>query len=426
MAADGNMKLNAESLNVFIGRQPILNGQRQLYGYELLFRSNSVDNHFNGTDGDAASFKTMNNALNVLGLTSLTGGRKAFINITRKLLVEEAYSVLPPDESVIEILETVMPDAAVIHACMRMKDAGYMLALDDFVFRPGFEPLLDIADFIKVDFIDLNAKQRAAMVELVAGRSACLLAEKVETQHDFQEALNLGYSLFQGYFFCKPEIVSGRELPPVKRQYLRFLQEAMRPNPSYATLEQIVKEEPSLSVKLLRYLNSAMFGLRSKVDSIKQALAMLGDRQIRQWASLVALTSLGDDKPTETLTLCLIRAKFCEELCPHLKLDGRDLDLFFLGLLSGLDGLVDRPISEMLSEMPVAQDVKAALMGSTTLFGTIYGLVLACERGRRSVIQLLAGKVGIPEDLVLKLYLEAIAWADTVLHCNRDQQVKAA
>jgi EAL and modified HD-GYP domain-containing signal transduction protein len=189
----------------------------------------------------------------------------------------------------------------------------------------------------------------------------------------------------------------------------------MRPNPNYSQLEQIVKEEPSLSVKLLRYLNSAMFGLRAKVESIKQALAMLGDRQIRQWASLVALTSLGDDKPAATLSLCLIRARFCEELCPHVNLTGRDLDLFFLGLLSGIDGLVDRPLGEMLADMPVPTDIKAALMGSSTTFGTIYGLVLACERGKPNVIKLLADKIKVPEELVTQLYCDAIAWADKIM-----------
>ena len=358
----------------------------------------------------------MNNALNVLGLGSVTNGRKAFVNITRQLLVDNQYSVLPPGQTVIELLESIAPDAAVIRACMKAKDDGYLIALDDFVLRPGYEALVELADFIKVDFLDLKTKQRAALVELVDGQGAALLAEKVESQSDFAEAVSLGYSLFQGYFFCKPEIISGKELPPVKRQYIRFLQESMKPNPSYAQLEQIIKEEPSLLVKLLRYLNSAMFGLRAKVESIKQALAMLGDRQIRQWASLVALTSLGDDKPAATLSLCLIRAKFCEELCPHVNLTGRDLDLFFLGLLSGIDGLVDRPLGEMLADMPVATDVKAALMGSSTTFGTIYGLVLACERGKQSVIKLMADKINLSDALVMQLYCNAIVWADKVMH----------
>lgn len=404
--------------SVFVGRQPILTRERQLFGYELLYRSNNIDNHFNGTNGDQASCHTMNNALNVLGLGSVANGRKAFINMTRDLLLNGQYTVLPAKQTVIELLETIVPDQAVLRACMTLKDNGYLLALDDFVFRPGFDALVEMADFIKVDFLALNTNQRAGIAEMVNGRPVTLLAEKVESQHDFNEALGLGYGLFQGFFFCKPEIVSGRELPPVKRQYLRFLQESMRPNPNYAQLEQIVKEEPSLSVKLLRYLNSASFGVRSKVDSIKQALAMLGDRQIRQWASLVALTSLGGDKPTETLTLCLIRAKFCEELCPHVNLTGRDLDLFFMGLLSGLDALVDRPLNEMLADMPVSHDIKAALMGSSTTFGAIYGLVLACERGKPNVIKLMADKINVPADLVLQLYCDAIGWAERILRAE--------
>jgi EAL and modified HD-GYP domain-containing signal transduction protein len=404
--------------NVFVGRQPILDRDRHVFGYELLFRSNLKDNFFAARDGDRASSATIHNSLNVMGLSAISNGHRAFVNITRQLLVNELYMVMPPAEAVIELLETVEPDAEVVAACRKLKDAGYLLALDDFVFRPGYEPLLEIADFVKIEFLGRSAEERAATVEQFAQRNTCLIAEKVETNEDFEQGLNLGYSYFQGYFFCKPEIVAGRDVPAFKRNYLRFLHETTKPVLDFALLEQVVKEEPSLSVKLLRYLNSAMFGLRTKVDSIRQALALMGEKQLKQWASLVALTSLGEDKPSELVTLCLVRARCCEVLCPLMDLKGRELDLFLLGLLSAVDALLDRPLNEVLSEMPVAHDVKAALLGSTTLLGSVYGLVIACERGNRRLITALSSKLGISEEKVGRIYCESMLWADAILHAR--------
>lgn len=402
--------------NVFIGRQAILDREKQLFAYELLFRSNNKDNFFQGGNGDRASCQTINNTMNVMGLASVSSGRRAFINITRELLVNELYTVLPPSEAVIELLETVKPDAQVVAACKKLKDSGYLLALDDFVFSPGYEPLLDIADFVKIDFLGTNLEQRTKTVEQFSNRNICLLAEKVETQEDFAQGLKLGYSYFQGYFFCKPEILGAREIPAVKANYLRFLHAVTQPVLDFAVIEQIVKEEPSLSVKLLRYLNSSLVGLRSKVESIKQSLSLMGERQLKQWASLVALTGLGDDKPPELVTICLVRARFCETLCPQLKLTGRELDLFLMGLLSAVDALLDRPMNQVLSEMPVPHDVKAALLGSSTLLGSVCGLTLACERSNKKLISVLAKKLNLDEQRISQLYCDAMLWADRILH----------
>jgi c-di-GMP-related signal transduction protein len=402
--------------NVFVGRQAILDRERESFAYELLFRANTSENFFNHNDGDRASGRTINAAMNVLGLHAVTGGHKAFINITRKLLVNDLYTVLPVDEVVIELLENIEPDQEVIKACEKLKERGYLLALDDFEYKPEYEPLMDMADFVKIQFMGATVDQLEKVTERFAGKRTCLLAEKVETQEDFEQGLKLGYSYFQGYFFCKPEILAGREIPAFKRSYIRFLQQLNQPEIDFAELESIIKEEVSLSVKLLRYLNSAKFGMRSKIDSIKQALALLGERPLKQWASLVALSSLADDKPTELVTLCLIRARFCEQLCPLVGMKGRELDLFLMGLLSAIDALVDRPLNQILSEMPLAHDVRAALMGSSTLLGSVYGLLLACERGNTKVAQLLAGKLKLDEVAATNIYCQSMLWADQILH----------
>lgn len=402
--------------NAFIGRQAILDRNQQVFGYELLFRSNGQDNFFAAKDGDRASCQTMNNALNVLGLQAITGTHLGFVNITRKLLVRRLYTVLPKETSVIELLETVEPDSDVVAACRRLKNDGYLLALDDFVFAPGYEALLELADFVKIQFLGVSSDERRQITERFAQSKINLIAEKVESREDFEEGLRLGYSYFQGYFFCKPEIMSGREIPSYKQNYIRFLQQINKPKLNFEELEQIVKQEVSLSVKLLRYLNSVKAGLRAKIESIKQAMALLGEEPLKRWGSLIALTSLGNDKPAELVTICLIRARFCELLAPLVGLGGRELDLFLLGLLSAADALVNCPMSHIVGEMPLAHDVKAALLGGASIMGSILGLTMACERSNAHLISMLVQKLNLPADRVSQHYCDAMLWADEVLH----------
>ena len=402
--------------NAFVGRQAILDREQQVFGYELLFRSNGEDNFFAAKDGDRASCQTMNNALNVMGLQTLVGSNLGFVNITRQLLLRRLYTVLPCEATVIELLENVEPDSDVINACRRLKDDGYQLALDDFVFAPGYEPLVELADFVKIQFLGVSSDERREITEKFAKRRINLIAEKVESRDDFEEGLRLGYSYFQGYFFCKPEIMSGREIPSYKQNYVRFLQQINRPKLNFEELEAIVKQEVSLSVKLLRYLNSAKMGMRAKIDSIKQAMTLLGEEPLKRWGSLIALTSLGDDKPAELITICLIRARFCELLAPLAGLGGRELDMFLLGLLSAADALINLPMSHVVGEMPLASDVKSALQGGTSTMGTILGLTMACERSNSHLISMLVQKLNLPHDRVSGCYCDAMLWADEVLH----------
>jgi EAL and modified HD-GYP domain-containing signal transduction protein len=404
------------SPNAFVGRQSILDRDQRLFGYELLFRSSQRENYFVHADGDQATCRTMNAALNVLGLNSLTGDHVGFVNITRQILLRELYTLLPADRIVIELLEDVEPDGQVIKACRKLKDHGYFLALDDFIFKPSYEPLLELADFVKIQFMGVSSAERSSITERLSRCNVKLLAEKVESHEDFEEGLRLGYSYFQGYFFCRPEVMSGREIPAYKQTYVRFLQQLNRPTIDFDQLEQIVRQDVSLSIKLLRYLNSAGMGLRVKIDSIRQALALLGEGPLKRWGSLIALTHLGDDKPAELVTLCLIRARFCELLAPLTGLIGRELDLFLLGLLSVADALVDSPMSDVLAHMPLASDVKAALLGNKTMLSTVIALTQACERCNHNIIQMMSTKLNIKPDHATSLYCESTVWADQILH----------
>ena len=396
---------------VFLGRQPIFDRRRQVFGYELLHRAGE-QNAYTHTDGSRATKEVINTGFNVLSMSDVVGSRRAFVNITRKLLVDQTYTVLPSERVVVELLESVPVDDEVITACRGLKEAGYVLALDDFADGEEFAPLLEFADILKVDFRATGAEGRRRMAEKYRGGRVALLAEKVETHEEFQEALGLGYAYFQGYFFCRPEVLSGHDIPAGKQNYLMFLQEVNRRPMDCDRIEMIVKSDVSLAMKLLRYLNSAAMGFQFRVTSIRRALALLGEGPLRKWASLVTLCGLTQDKPPELLVTSLVRARCCEELAGAAKLEDRGLDAFLMGLFSAMDAFMDRPLEEVLATMPVPADVSAALLGADTALGGIYQLVRAIERSDAAAVERGAGKLGLPLETVTRIYGDAVRFAD--------------
>ncbi len=400
-------------MDIFVARQPILDRRKKVFGYELLFRS-GPENLFSFADADLASSRLMDEGLNVIGLDSLTYGRPAFINMTRKLLVADYASLLPHDRTVLEVLETVEPDAEVIAACIMLKQSGYLLALDDFVWRPELDPLVHLANILKIDFQATDSALRGELVRRFAPEGIQMLAEKVETLEEFQEAWSLGYSLFQGYFFCRPEMIMQKDIPGYKLNHLRFLQEFSRPELDMKKLEGILKRELSLAVRLLRYLNSAAFGLRSKVSSLKHALALLGERNLRKWAYLVAMAGLGKDKPEELVITSLFRARFSELIGTEIRSKEMEADLFLVGMLSMMEPLTGRPLPEILEGLSLSEEIKKALLTGGTRLGRALELVTAYERGAWDKIPETAHGVGVQEQRLPVLYRNALDWAREV------------
>ncbi len=401
------------SSQIYVARQPIFDCNGQVYAYELLYRS-GLDNYFAHHDGNEASSSVINDSMFGFGLESLTGGKIAFINLTRDVLLNEWITVIPKELVAVEVLETVEPDDAVIEACKKLKQYGYTLVLDDFVYAERFEPLLALADVVKIDFIVSSKDERAAMCEHFKNASFSLLAEKVETHEEYQEALDLGFIYFQGYFFCKPEVISRKDIPGFKLNYLRFIQELNRPDADYDAMEKIIKQDVALSYKLLRYINSVAFGWRKKIESIKQALVMLGERPLKKWASLAAFSSIADDKPPELLTTSLIRAAFCESIAADVAMKDKTMDLFFIGMLSVVDALVDRPMKEILDEISISDYVKEALIDGGTPAANVLQLVIAYEHGEWGKVTEMIDLLGLDEARVPELYYKAIEWADEV------------
>jgi len=398
-------------VSTFVGRHPIFDSNQQVVGYELLFRADTTNANLMG-QGDEISSMLINNSLNVLGLNMLTGGKTAFVNITRKLLLDGDYGVLPKERVVIELLENVTDDPDVVRACKALKDDGYQLALDDLVSAEGYEELLDLADIVKVDFIDTTADQRGLLFRQLARHQVEILAEKVETKQEYDEALRLGCTMVQGYYFCRPEIIEGKELSGLHQNYLRLLAEVNRSDIDLDKLEEIVKSDVSLASKLLLYLNSASLGVHHKITSIKQAMVMLGAKPLAQWVSLVAITHLGSDKPDEVMVTSLKRARFCETIADHIDLSLRRFDLFMLGMLSMLDVLLNRPIQELLTPLPLSVDVKETLSGGSTALSKVLDLTLGCERNDGPLVTDLSSQLGLGGQHTEQIYRDAIFWAD--------------
>ncbi len=394
---------------IFIARQPIFDRRAEVYGYELLFRSNR-ENRFSATDVDLAAAVTLEQSANAFGLDMLVGERMAWVNLTRDALVHDYYKILPPSRTVIELLESVVPDAEVIEACRRLKTAGYLLALDDYTFAPGMAPLLAVADLVKVDFMQSKLACDRNALSALRSSGARLLAEKVETLEEHRNALAAGYDYFQGYYYCRPEMIETRDLAPSKLAQLRFLAEVMRPDTTFERLEGLFRQDVTLTTRLLRYLNSAAFGWRHEIPSLRHALALLGLDPLRQWATMMGFVALGADRPRELVITGLSRARFAEELARPAGLPDQGSNLFLTGMLSVVDAMVGRPLREILAGLAVPAAVRSALTGDDHPIGEVYHAVRAYERGDWGAEEI--ARAHLPLAVMNDAYRRSVTWAE--------------
>jgi c-di-GMP-related signal transduction protein len=323
--------------------------------------------------------------------------------------------MLPKDRVVLEILESVAMDDEVRNACRRLKNAGYLLALDDFEDRPDWKPLVAMADFIKVDLLATPPADQLRLAQTYLPMNIHMLAEKVETYDDFNRTRAWGYAYFQGYFFSKPEMLSRKDIPQNQMNYLLVLQAVNRADMDIAEVSERIKAEASLSFRLLRYLNSPAFPLIVEVHSIPHALSLLGERGTRKWVSLIAVTCMANGKPAELVALPLIRARFCELLAPYAGLAPSANDLFLLGLLSAMDAMLDMRMPDVLKEIAIREDIRDALLGNANKLRDIFEFVRNYERGCWEEISAAAARMGIREDAIPPLYVEAVEWARKML-----------
>ena len=391
----------------FIARQPIFNTKTEVVAYELLFRSD-LDNYCKAADLAQASSSVISDSVLLFDLDRLTDGKGAFVNLAREGLLGEHARLLPSNLATIEILETVEPDEAIIEACRQLKASGYRLALDDFTDSPAMQPLVDLADIIKVDLLATPRTQLPALIARLSRPGLRFLAEKVETREEFEHAVKLGFTMFQGYFFAKPVIVSGKAVPGFKGAYLELLKEINQDPFHIDRLEEILKRDVSIVYKFLRYVNSAALGLRGKVTSIRETLILLGQRNIRTLASVWALAGLGQDRPEALLLISVTRARFCEGLAGAAGQSHRQPEAFLLGILSLIDAIMGRPMASVIDDLPVSDDVRLALVEQRGPLQPMMACALAYEQGDWDVVFELARVMGVDPSVVPQLYLDAI------------------
>ncbi|MGA9503473.1 MAG: HDOD domain-containing protein [Terriglobales bacterium] len=389
----------------FVARQPVLDRSQKVFGYELLFR-NGVEDFFNA-DPELAARSTLDSSL-LFGINTLCADRRAFVNCTREVLFKDLITLLPPHQTVAEILETVEPEDRVIAACKRLKEAGYLIALDDFAPNDPRAPLCEFADIIKIDIQATKPEERAGMVRQFSSPTCKMLAEKLETPHEFQQARDMGFVYFQGYFFCRPEVVIGREVPASRLHYMRLLELVSRRDIDMRELEKMLKQEASLSYRLLRYLNSPLFGFALEIRSIRHAMAVLGEREMRRWIRLVVTVGAAEQTCSELVLMGLTRARFCELLSDRLHSTS---DLFLLGLLSIMDAILEVSTVDLLKQLPVERETKAALLGEKSSLRPLYQLMLAQESGEWSQSADLAKQLRLTDEEVANAWWQALQWA---------------
>lgn len=404
-------------MDIYVARQPIFDKKKKVYGYELLFRS-GLNNFFDSSSQDLATTRVIDNTFLIMGIESITGGRRALINFTSDLLKQKLPTLFPKDLIGVEILESVQAEDEIIASCKELKKKGYLLFLDDFVLAEDLLPLVELADVIKVDFLTTSTQEKQELVQRFGERyGISFLAERIETFDELEEAVRFGYSYFQGYFFCKPVIITGREIPGYKLTNLRILQEINREEVSFDSIAKIVKTDVSMSYKVLKLVNSAAFSLIRKVDSIKEALVILGLNGTKKLINLICLNNMGQDKPNALLVTSILRARFGEVLAPELGMKGKGSQFFILGLFSTINAFLDKSMEEILPELPIQNEIKAALLGTEmNMYNQVLSFVMAYEKGDWYKVKTLSDQLGFDEERIPEIYRLSIIWTQQLLN----------
>ncbi len=394
---------------VCVVRQPILDQAGRVFGYELVYREDSPEAET--ASEDLARARVITDAVLSLGLDTLTDGLPAFIPLSRELLVRDSGTLLPPASTVLELPSGITPDEEVLAACKKLHGLGYKLAMNGLGTPQAMQLLAPLVKFIKLDAAELPEAERLALPAEFAPKGIQLIAHKVESFATARELQKAGYSYFQGYYFCKPDTVGTEALPGRRLAYLNLLTALNKPDVGVSEIEDLVKHDLTLSYRVLRSINSASFGLRREVTSIRQALVLLGIGQIQKWASVWAMAGLNSGGTSETVSMAIIRARSCELLGNRLLGDEVGAEYFLLGLCSLLDSMLRRPMEDALAEVPVSDTIKAALLGQQNTARAVLDAVTAYERGEWELASDAANQGLFDPELLPVAYADALRWA---------------
>jgi c-di-GMP-related signal transduction protein len=415
------------SVDIYLGRQPILDRGWNVAGYELLFRSSRA-NFSDSTNDVSATSQVIVNAVLGVGLERLLGGKRAFIKFDRTLLLGDWTTYLPPDKIVIEVLRTVAPEHEVLAACDNLRRQSYAVALHGSSDDERTEAFAPFVDIMKVDFQQTSPAEQEKLVRRYQKFNIKMVAEKVETDLSFRRASQLGYNCFQGYFFASPTVLQTTRVPASQTNCLRLMTQIQRKELDFSAIEQLIRHDISFSHSLLTYLNSAAFHWAARIESVRQGLLLLGSTEIRKWISMASLSSMGQNRPPVLIAQVLMRGRFCEMIASSAKLSLGGADPFLAGMFSLLDAILQRPLRHILEEINVGPNIRDALLntgGEANPLSLILRIVKSYELGDFHGVEAAAQVLCLSPGALSTCYLESLSWVETVFSPD-EQKWRAA
>lgn len=398
-------------MKLAIIRRPIFNRYMEVDAYEIIFRSGTSE-YLGCTIADPVAESICSEVSTSFSLERLSNNKRIFVSFDNRLLQNEIALKLPRNLITVELMERLPPVERLLEICSHLKEEGYLIACNELIFIPAYEPVQKLIDVIRIDFLAVSGQMRREMSEKGKLLHGKIMAYNVESVADFNETIQLGYDYVQGRFFTKPQIVAGSDINVSRGNYLRILSELTQPNIDLDRLAEVIQHDVAFSYKLMKFVNSAAFGFKTAIRSIKQALILLGKQEVMHWVSSLTLREAAHNKPQEVLSLSVTRAKFGELLAIQVGLTSRSNDLFLMGIFSLIDVLLDRALADILNELPLASDVTAALLGEKNQLKDLLELVLAYEKGDWAKVTAISAELNVLEEEIPKLYVKATSWAD--------------
>ncbi len=395
---------------IYVGRQPIYNRELEIHAYELMSRVGRSDRTDElSVDDERASSQVILNAFLDIGIDTVVDGHIAFIRLAERFLNREEELPFPPDAVILKIPNYIEINEQILTGVHTLKDKGYKLAIDNYLQIEHLRPLASLADIIDLNIEQLSAEQLKTHIRTLRNQHPVLLADHVKTYDEYELCRDLGFDFIQGYFLSRPKIVAGQSLAPNQTSIMNLLSILHNPETDTDTIDTVISQDVSLSYKILRLINSAFFKRATDIESIHHAIVMLGRKQLCTWASMMALTELSD-KPREQIRIAMVRARSCEQLAEIAGLEAPD-SFFTIGMFSALDLLMDQRLEDLISPLPLSDNIIAALLNREGITGEALNCTLAQETSDWANIRF----ANLPAETLSEIYLEAICWADDVL-----------
>ncbi|MBE6048213.1 MAG: HDOD domain-containing protein [Clostridium sp.] len=402
-------------MEIYLARQAIYDKRSNVIAYELLFR-NSMENYFSGNiDEEKATIKLIANC-GTIGLGKLTNNKRAFINFPRGVLLKDMISLLEPENIVVEILENVEATENILTYLEELKEKNYILSLDDICNWERCRQFGDLIDIYKIDFMATNKTERELILSEIrnVNPNAELLAEKIENEEEFKEALKNGYSYFQGYYFSKPVIVAENDISVKNLNCFNIMVELMNPEFDMDKIENIVKSDVAISYKLMKFLNSSRFGFLQEITSIRQAIMLLGKNDLKKWLSLIAISEMQNNNNEEITNSSIVKAYFCELVAEEID-KTKASNAFMTGLFSNLDNFMNKDMEDIIGDVPLSEDIKEALLGADNMMGNILKLVRAYENMHVDEVDELCKKLAYDKNLLVQQYIKAVEYLNSFI-----------